>query len=252
MRDPRRRLALIALALLATAAAPAAEAATPVTSCVQHYKGNGYLTADLDCTGEAVGVYIDGSGTLDLRGFSISNAVVGVICDGSCKVLNGTLNFNYNGAVHAIKGHAKVTNVVINAGGTDGVFAAKNVILQDVQINGAYYAFSADYGTAKLRNTQVTNGRRGGNAGKMIRLVDSSVADVQHFGLRANKIRLLRSAVTGSGTDPSCNQNISLLCGDLLSRKQPAVRESTCDTSLVLSNIISLPNPNDWDVCTAD
>lgn len=60
-----------------------------VDTCGQVYRGDGFLAADLDCSGQAVDtVTIDGGGSLNLAGFTLSfGGYAGVRCNGgSCEV----------------------------------------------------------------------------------------------------------------------------------------------------------------------
>ena len=88
-----------------------------------------------------------------------------------------------------------------------------------------------------------------------ITALDTTITGVSRAALKATRVRLVRSSVTGAGGDPNCNTLNGFnffLCGDVLAFKKPTVRLSTCTTSLELSSHINLLNPEDWDACTTD
>ncbi len=85
----RAILMISALISLAAGATPAAEPIA-ITSCGQSFKGEAFLTGDLDCSGfEGSAVSIE-NGTLDLKGFTITGGQLhGILCERRCEIIGG-------------------------------------------------------------------------------------------------------------------------------------------------------------------
>lgn len=248
-------LGLATIAVLASARF--AHADTEITACGQQIaSGAAFLSADLDCTGSAspYGVRFYGTGVVDLRGFTIRNAGVAISCEGNCNVSNGSLIGNLT-SVAGLR--VKLRNVTITGGNT-AVSNLKGANLKNVTVAGVFEAVAGDRGTIRLDS--VTIDGVGRNAARSINgtivAVDTTITNVQRAGLMGTRVKLIRSSVAGSGTDPDCNTLTGgftfFLCGDVIAWKKPTVRGSTCDTSVVTSGNLNLPNPADWNVCTLD
>ena len=251
------RFVALGVALVSLGCVPAAHAATAITACNQVVHGGAaYLTSDLDCAWADYGVRFEGAGVLDLGGFTLKKAGVGVSCELSCNVRNGVLEDTHTGI--ASNSRAKVTNVEIrpNESGINiGVAGSTGAVLKNVTLT-AREGVVADYGPVKLDHVTITNCLGGVRTQKSITAIDSTITAPAHYGLQGSGIRLIRSSATGAGTDANCNMFTGefsfLLCGDLMSWKRPTVRLSTCDTSLVLSSNINLGDPENWHVCSTD
>jgi len=243
------RIAL-ALVLFTMVAARAAHAAVPITTCAQtlnNFDNKVVLANDLDCAANQAGILI-GGGIIDLGGFKITGATTAVLCTGGCNVSNGTLVNNIRGVV-SNQGHARLINVTVDGGDTAAI-GPKGVVLKNVEFNNLSHGFLSTLGGAKLLNVHQNGGLTGGLAAKSIKAVDSIVTGPLHYGLRGDKVRLTRSSVTGSGSDPGCNlaPAFDTLCGSILAWKTPVLKISSRDTSVVLG---VLP-PTSWAVCTSD
>src|SRR5262245_6600839 len=74
------RVARLVVLVCLLAGASSVQAQTAVSICGQIVSGDAYLANDLDCAPSfAASVIVEG-GTLDLRGFTIRGAEVGVLC----------------------------------------------------------------------------------------------------------------------------------------------------------------------------
>jgi len=282
-----RTLCHFAASLLATAAlsmiAATAFAQTPVTTCGQEVSGAAVLPADLDCTGMSGNAVTLHGGTLTLNGHTITGADIGVYCDRRCTVVGPGLvtgsNFfgidAFGTSVHLKQ--VDVTNVPVRAvqswkaciidgpatmsGSGDAVAASGNTKIRDgvtITNNDTALAVFNDHGTAGVivTGSTVTGNRQGILTQRRIKLVDSSVTDNGTNGLSAGEykcprngfISLVRSTVTGNGTDPSCSTNV---CADIATcGTAPRVDDtSTCGHSYVNGS----GNPGDsWHVCSLD
>jgi hypothetical protein len=254
-----RALAVAALTL--SVLAPAVHAAPPpeieVTTCGQVIpkKALGYLTADLDCTGFVGGptnaalylqggaVYLERKSRLDLRGFTLTGGLHGVLCDallthnghpknnGPCEVFNGTL-VSSNPSDPPQPPH--------------GV-AGAHPIVHDMTITGFYWGIIAR-SQLELTNATVTDSLGGGVAGKKLALVGTTVTNSGFIGVDSWSPagygpRLTDSTVTGNGTSALCSANP---CVDISSVKEPRLVNSSCGTSSRLGGSGS------WGVCTND
>jgi len=250
----RRAVASCLVPLLGLIIQHPAFADTELTSCGQTVTtGRGFLSADLDCTGSAAkyGVKFDGPGTLDLNGFTLSHADNAIACDGTCIVRNGALASNVTNVAGA---RVKLTDVSIT-GGNFGVTAHKGAQLQNVTISGATEAVRCDRGTVKLDTVAIDHGSNAVTTAGTAVAIDTTISDQSRAGITATRVRLVRSSVTGSGSDPDCNTLDGFdffLCADVLAWKKPGVRASSCATSMVLSSNVNLDDPANWAVCSAD
>lgn len=253
-------LSFTLMTALALVSARPALADTEITTCGQELTGGkAFLSADLDCAGSGAyyGVHFDGSGVVDLRGFTIRNVNIAIACGGNCNVTNGA----FVDTLTAVSGsRVKLTNVAVShtpSGGTNhAVVCEKGALLKNVTIDGAFEPVVGDKGTIKLDTVTITNGRNGVRTDEgSILALDTTITGVSRAGLYGTRVKLIRSSVTGSGTDPDCNtlQGFTFfICGDVVAWKKPLARGGTCDTSIVLSSNMSLPDPADWNLCSQD
>ena len=239
---------------------PSAFAATEITTCGQVVVtgSSAFLSTDLDCTGSTAdsAIKFEGSGVLDLRGFTVRNATTAVTCEGNCNVRNGSLIDNLTNVAGK---RVKLKDVVIgrDQGGINhGVICTKGASLKNVTIDGAWdSAVIGNRGTIRLDTVSIAHGRHGVRTQGTIVAVDTTVTDIVRAGLKATRVKLVRSSVTGSGTDPDCNRLIGLnffLCADVVASKKPTFRGSSCDTSMVSSSNINLADPDNWGICAGD
>lgn len=272
-------LATAALSIVATTGF----AQTPVTTCGQEVSGAAVLAADLDCTGFNGNAVTLHGGTLTMNGHTITGGDIGVYCDRRCSVVGpglvtGSNFFGVDGFQTSV--HLKqvdVTNVallgvqcwkscVVDGPATmsgNGVAVAgsgNTKVRGGVTITGNDTAISVSnsHGTASVivTGSTITANRQGISTQRRIKLVDTSVTSNGRSGLTAGEykcprkaiISLVRSTVTGTGTDPSCTTNV---CADITTcGTAPRLDEtSTCDHSWV--NGSGNPGEN-WHVCTFD
>ena len=75
---------------VATLLVPAvSNGATEVTTCGQAIAGEGFLSANLDCTGFPGDAVVINGGSLDLRGFTLTGGdLSGVFCSKNCSVVS--------------------------------------------------------------------------------------------------------------------------------------------------------------------
>jgi hypothetical protein len=256
-----------------------------VTSCGQVLAGGGYLTADLDCSGqstEASTVTLGKNGILDLRGFTLTgyaatlDPFVTVACEKSCIILGpGTIVGSAHGDLQVVVGFGNhvptnprritVRGATIT-GGSIGV-SAPRLRLQNATITG-------NRGTgvwssiAKIDDSTITgNGFStvetipvGVLGWEEVRVRNSVVTGNAFAGIRAAEIRAHDSQTTGNDADPSCG---SALCADLAASGEIVIKGSTsCDTSLVEDAmpapviVVGQPAPMgpipNWGVCALD
>lgn len=253
-----RKVFALALGLLTLVPALSARADTEITTCGQEIQsGAAYLSADLDCTGSPVsyGIRFYGNGVVDLRGFTIRNASNAIVCDGNCYVRNGSMIDNLSNVGGK---RVKLANVTIGRdvrGSNYGVIGEKGANLKNVTIDIGGDGVVGNRGTIKLDTVTITTAENAVRTDGTIVAVRSTISGVSRAGLMGTRVKLIDSSVTGSGTDPDCNTVTGFtffLCGDVVSWDKPTVRKSTCDTSVVDSSNLMLPDPADWNVCTLD
>lgn len=194
------------------------------------------LTTDLDCTGQQAGVILRTGSRLDLGGFTLSGAVIGVRCDGRCTVTGpGTISgskFGVNGVTSVTMrdvGLADFTESAVRAGGALSAssvtitgaalygLAGLNVKADDSSVSSSFGGVTAR--NARLRGITITGCTRG-FTGTYVALLDGSTIDTVAAGPAARAIR---------------------------SWKRPRIVDSTC---LGRSEGIRTEEP--WGVCSMD
>jgi hypothetical protein len=225
------------------------------------------------------------SGKLALNGFTITGGVVGVNCDGPCKVIgpgtvvegtqigiNGfeslrirdvTLTDHVSFAVQCFRA-CKIDGATTISNNGAGIRVGAKLTLDGATVTGnmgsGIDASNTD-GSARVdvRNSTVTNNRDGIRAQRLAKITDSTVSGNTRHGVlvgiesgpacaRKGTARLMGATVTGNATEPTCG--VSVGCGDLSTCSPPKLAGgSTCDRSFVLGsdNVTA-----DWDVCAAD
>jgi len=234
---------LFALLSFAVLALPAVSRAggVPLTQCGQNLQGQNraYLTADLDCQNADFGVAFPGSGTLELRGFTLKNTSgFGVSCQTTCKIVGpGSIRDSatpYSSGVSG--GKVMLLGATVADHSTDGVDATRLVVLRDsvVQGNGRDGVKGM---RVKARNSSVIdNGRNG-----------IFLPNTYPSGVAPNpQLKLEDVVATGNGMSVAHCAGEDV-CADVNSPVPPMVRGAlTCDTSY---------NPTvnaDLDVCAQD
>jgi len=233
------------LLLLGCSAGSAAAARIPVTTCGQVLRGHGELTGDLDCGLYAGTVAVTVRGKLDLNGFTITGhpGLDAINCDVKCKV----------------RGPGRIT------GAHNGVSQVRNSVavivrVRDLTIDGNSGA-AVDGTYVQVKNSIVTNNGNpnppveshfpytGGVTGSRVKILGSTLTNNTNFGVNSADIRLIRSTVTGNGTNPGClPQSQNLGCADIATLNFPRVtRTSTCGTSRRTAAL-----NESWGVCTDD
>jgi hypothetical protein len=213
-----RASVLIPALLAATSALAAPPAPTPVTSCGQTVpaRARAVLAADLDCTGQPVGVSLGRGARLSLGSFTLSGAVIGVQCSSGCTVTGpGTISGNSTG----VDGEAAVTvrDLVLSGFTVLAVDAKTSLTVAGSTITGAeLYALkggrsvklqgssiSSSFGGVSsprlnMRGSTITGCTRG-FAGSRATLLDGSTIDTSASGPDARALRTwARPRVAGS------------------------------------------------------
>jgi hypothetical protein len=282
----RVRMAVAAACLLSLGAAGSSFAQpVAITTCGQVLAGGGYLTADLDCSGQSVEastVTLGKNGILDLRGFTLTgyaatvDPFVTVACEKSCTILGpGTIVGSPYGDLQVVVGFGNhvptnprritVRGATIT-GGSIGVSAPK------LKIRSATITGNRGTGvwssSAKIDDSTITgNGFStedtipvGVLGWEEVRVRGSVITGNALAGIRAAEIRADDSEITGNDADPSCG---AVLCADLAASDELTVKGSTsCDTSLdedpMPAPVIAVgepvpmgPIPN-WGACALD
>ncbi len=209
-RNARRYLGLVAV--LAVLAGPSvAFPATEVTTCGEVYSGDGFLSADLDCTGfPTVAITIDG-GNLDLQGFTLTGGMSNAVrCTASCTVtssLAGGMIVGAGGAAVGAFGASQpvnitVTNVTLDSNviGVSTDFGP--VTVEDATVsNTTFTAVSSGAGfLAKVVRTTITTAGGWGVTGDPAKLIDSTVTGAM-IGAIGSRVVLQGSTIDGSTTD---------------------------------------------------
>ena len=244
-----------------------AYSAVEVNTCGQRFSGDGFLTANLDCSGQmGTPIVIDG-GSLDLRGFTLTAHNVdlsgaygayAVLCEGSCRVSGGggaiVADGNRTGgdlAALAAEGNIVVTDLTVRDSSWIGIFAVRSGRVFNSTVTG-----SRSYGIAsrlrlKLVNSSVAGGEYGAASDRLV-VQGSTISGSSEFGLDGYiSMRLIDSTVTGNGVDPECGNTV--LCADVATEdgQRPRLINSTCDTSLHF--VEGVPSASGtWCVCARD
>ena len=167
-------------------------AAATLDACGQTLSGALTLSADLDCP-DTFGVWIQGGGTLDLAGFTLT-AQLGVTCRGEiapCLV------------VSSVPG-----DMIVGVGGKSGahgIDAWSSLRVEHVTVSGFGGHGVNSHGRVTIEGSVVTNNQtRGVFAGGDIRISNSTVSDNGGPGLDTNamqKIAVSDPTISGSGTN---------------------------------------------------
>ena len=232
-----RRLRWLAL-LLAAIPVRGLAADTLVNTCGQVVVGNGFLAADLDCTGFAGDAVTLSGGTLDLRGFTLTGGQQdGVECTDSCAVVSdpagGTITGSQgagvfvtlagavltladvtisgntlNGVTGPGSGVVKVFRATITGNTKSGILAhAKRVLVYDSTLssNGeaGVYDGIASRSTMSIKNSMVSDNGWNGIGGGKTKVQDSQVLNngmtLTSAAIYARSgVRLIRSTVSGN------------------------------------------------------
>lgn len=226
--------------LLVSAFVCTASAATEVDTCGQAFSGEGFLAADLDCTGfGGDAVVINSNGSLDLRGFTLTGGnLSAVFCSNGCKIdseppggqLVNAADFGVNGdADDVTPGFAPVRlkNVTVSGNGFDQVLVGGNVTVESSTIVGNGNPFSngvvgnrvkivnssitdTDVAVVGVRGARIVDSQIGGTIGPCIvglnkptLLQGSSLTGCGSLGVATGpkRLKMLDSLITGSGGD---------------------------------------------------
>jgi hypothetical protein len=208
-RSPPIVLGLFAALMLSGlfAVAGVSQAATEVTTCGQSYSGNGFLSADLDCTGfPGDAITVDG-GSLDLRGFTLTGGNAnGVICDANCQVKSeppGGRIINANGVAIGSGSAAllRITGVELD-GNVSAIVSGGPVTVEDSVItNSGPTADILSNTSMKLIRTTVIGINRIIAVGGPIKVVDSQISNCAQDCLNGDPVRVRNSTIAGAGLD---------------------------------------------------
>jgi hypothetical protein len=200
-----------------------------------------------------------------------------ILCTGSCKVANGTLQ----GSIQGLKS-LDVRNVDVSAG-DDGIIADKGVRVRDSTVRAWGRCISSYYGVVIVENTDVTYCRWEGVQAYQnnAKVYGSTISGARQSGVDGRKVLIKDSTVTGNAYGTECNHPTGGLnrvctggpdeglvcggavtcaggicehktqCGDVNAWKRPVLRNSTCGTSTVKSSSQTTP-PRSWGVCSSD
>ena len=251
MRPPfiASRLAALVLMLTLTAAIPPVEAAdVAVTECGVRFSGYGYLVRDLDCSGYQYGVEL-GNGTLNLSGHTLVGGEYGVLCHGSCKVVNGTVEGAREDGIAAIK-NLKVINVTSRDNGFTGVKAGAAVYVERSTLTGNVRSGAQGLRRVKFKNVVSRDNGFGTDGNALVVLLDSQIFDNAKGGVWSDRIVAKRSTIRDNHSGAECG--VTLPCADLhspLEGRAPKLKESTCETSHRGGTFIT---GETWGVCSLD
>ncbi len=242
-----------------------------INSCGQVLEGGGYLSADLDCSGDTIDeptLTVGSDGVVDLRGFTltsrVSESVPTVVCDPRCTILGpGTIvgSPNGDGGVIGMPPYrwsgtrVEVVGATIT-GGSKGV-VARRVSLQDAVVTGnrhsGVWSFYAIVESSELTGNGIgDDGILSGTAlvGQLkARVTDSNISGNGKAGVVGPRTKLIRSTVTGNDADPSCTTEI---CADLFGESRPKLDSSSCDTSATAQWPGGTGAVQSWGVCDLD
>lgn len=180
-----------AAAILILAPASAATAASvEITACGQVIaSGNGFLEADLDCTGHAgPGVALSRGTSLDLRGHVLSGGDGnGIECTDKCLV---TSRFE-DASVEGFAGHG-----IVVAQGTDSTprVTVRSIAVRDN--GGSGILVDAPAGNASVRRVEITgNGDAGVSAPGFVRAGACTVSDNTGVGLSGGRMLVKKATI---------------------------------------------------------
>jgi len=149
----------------------------------------------------------------------------GIFTLGKTRVVGSTIEDNGDYGVYVNRSRAIVEGTV-ESGHETGIVSAKRATISDTTVTAnTSIGLDAPKG-AILRTSEVTNN---GLAGVL--------------AVRG-RVKALGSSLSGNNQSAECG--VSVTCADLVTRKRPFVRRSTCEASLVLGSSES------WSVCSVD
>jgi len=237
-----------------------------ITHCGEYVSGNGFLSADLDCSGQlGTPLIILNGGSLDLRGFTLTAHNVdlsgaygayAVLCEGSCRVSGGggaivADGSPTGGALAALgaRGNIVVTDLTVRDSSSIGIYAYRSGRVFNSTVTGSRSIGISSRLRLKLANSSVAGGEYGAASDRLV-VQGSTISGSSEFGLDGYiSMRLVDSTVTGNGVDPECGNTV--LCADVVTEDvhPPRLINSTCDTSL--HSFQGVPSGT-WCVCARD
>ena len=263
MRVRRIVVPLLAVASLSFFAVCTAAAAGVPVACGDTIAGAGILIGDLDCSTSGSPITIK-HGRLDLQGFTVQG---GIVCEGSCKVANGTvggpiLGVKSIGLRDVVKygdlstnGNVHVRNSSVSLGSRCLSAYYGKVVVQDSVLSGCRVAVDANQNHAKITNTSITDSRHVGVLGTKVLLKNSTVTG-SGYGIECGASWLDRICDGGPDAGLECGPGVDCvggtcergsICGDIAAFQPPVLRNSTCETSVVASGTAAT-----WGVCSED
>ncbi len=167
--------------------------ATEVNACGQSFSGDGFLVANLDCTGfGGDAVVINGNGSLDLRGFTLTGGnLSAVYCTKGCKIESEPFGgqivnadfYGINGDLNAIEpgvAPVRLKNVTVSGNAFDQVAVEGTVTIEDSAIIGTGGALSH------------------GVSGTKVKVLNSSVADTDVAVIALRGLRVIDCQITNA------------------------------------------------------
>ncbi len=276
---------LLVLVVAPVFAVATASAATEVTSCGQVVEEDGFLTADLDCSGTSgLSVVFTGNKVgFDLGGFTLTGGdLSAVACTRRCRVENGTVTGAGENGVLGIRGLAgklEVSNLVVSDNGLCGVAGNKSAVVVDSVISGNGRCGVSGGGRTQVINSAITangwpgvGGRKGvrisgstisgnqwgvslssGQSGHA-RIVDSSIVGNLYGGFFGIRLRAKNTTFANNVADPAdpcvVDEGVQTACRDIISMLRPVLRNSACETSL--SDKLRPRIGRSWGICSLD
>lgn len=264
-----------AAVLFATTFAAPAIAAEAITTCGQILNGDGYLTGDLDCSGDAgsgATVTFTKKATLDLAGFTLTGRPNDIVtmpdgghygatvqCTGRCAINGpGTIvgGSTSESAVVSFGPYwqgrrIEITNVTLTGGAYGAI--ANRLELHDVTITGNRTAGAWGERAEIVNSTITDNGEIGVQNYRTATVIGSTISGHGNAGIQFSKsITLVDSDVSGNDVDPGCAIS-PFPCADLKATKSVSVSaDSSCGSSAKLDRHDGSPTGETWGVCTND
>ena len=231
-----------------TALAGAAPPMVPITACgdVVPRHAIGYLTGDLDCTGFTAmpgAVMLSKSATLELRGFTITGGLFGIVCgemrprqdlppalysSGKCTVVGGGGRVTGAGAHGILGDKPTVSDVTIDGCDEEGIFASLGSRVSNATVTG--------------------NGGAGMRIDGQAYVLGSTITGNGEDGIRTKRLRMKLSSAIGNVVGAVCGPYPKQACADLVVGTFPRLDGSACGTSLIAGPGVQ----SSWHVCTDD
>jgi hypothetical protein len=204
------RLVVLVCLIAGTSSGAHAQSAA-VSTCGQIVSGDAHLTNDLDCPPSFTAAVIVEGGSLDLRGFTIRGAEVGVLCVHpiweenlfiykKCRVSGGTI------ADYALAGVAakklELADMTFTSGPAISVVAHKTLRFANVTIDmpAEFQTVGMFTVNGSVKGTNLTT--QGGTIGIWARKVDVDgmvASGSLDAAVRGNTVRLRNAALAGGG-----------------------------------------------------